>query len=87
MATIFDIARLDVQDESGPIAYPGRTLTIDVEGPELLEVLEVEVPGEVRFIESLVVGPQGPPGDSIIHVGPTSPADPTTQYVWIEADI
>jgi hypothetical protein len=53
--------------------------SVVVPDAQLLEV-PTEVPG--AYIEVLVEGPQGAPGDTRFYVGNTPPAD--TSMIWVD---
>lgn len=86
MATVFDVARTDVIDSnSNAVGYTVSTVDVievlDTNSPSIIETLVAASPNTV---EIAVAGPQGPPGLQNVFVGPTPPANPQINWIWID---
>jgi hypothetical protein len=84
MASVNDIAVVDVGEEGPSVLFDADALTVSVTQPSNVSMVEITVPDDISTLTVETPGVQGPPGVQNLFVSDTAPADPEIGWVWIK---
>lgn len=86
MSTVFDIETIVADDTEINVEHVPTTITLEDAITPL--VIDIEIPNAIQVVTIEVPGPQGPPGVQNVYVQSTDPSTgwgvEEENYVWIE---